>query len=167
MSSHVRKLRRESHGTKAIVKKLFFGILTSGIMNTNPAIGQTNRVSCAIENGVVKYSDGRTTTSLRLDIDNVQSNPRQMYRNRNFTAVLENDRLVVVIGGERAMEGHTILGDLNGTITLSNSYMIPLDEPRRRIIKDVVLGQNDVLTITVADGQYIVNLNNPFVWIVR
>jgi hypothetical protein len=65
------------------------------------------------------------------------------------------------------MEGHTILGDLNGTITLSNSYMIPLDEPRRRIIKDVVLGQNDVLTITVADGQYIVNLNNPFVWIVR
>jgi hypothetical protein len=90
-----------------------------------------------------------------------------MYRNRNFTAVLENDRLVVVIGGERAMEGHTILGDLNGTITLSNSYMIPLDEPRRRIIKDVVLGQNDVLTITVADGQYIVNLNNPFVWIVR
>ena len=150
-------------------KRLVFGLIASGIMSfAQPSLANGRpQINCSVENGIIKYGQGDTTHTLQLDIHGVRNNPR-MFQNRNFTAMIDGDRLVVAIGGQRVMDGHTILGSLGGSITLSNSYAIPLREPISRRIKDMELGQNDVFTITVADGtEYRVNLNNPFEWIIR
>jgi len=126
-----------------------------------PRSASPKRPGCHLKDGILSYSDGEASRSIRLDAD--VSGARRTICSDLYTVILTNDSAVVSLGGEPILQGREMLGLMGGRFVPANSYSVDITMPSSEGLQEASVVKTRLILRT-GKSRWSLDLSDPSAW---